>query len=282
MIPPISTRRARFRSFTMVAAFTLVELCVALAVFSVLLIMMSQIISTVSQTWLAGAASVDNSTKSRVILGLIERDIETMVLRRDLAAFVDTSGATACAFYTRCSGGTGNRGVSLVQYARGPVSAPYSLYRYDRGLSYANSTGAADQLTYEQTGKLPDLTATTMENLADGVLAFEIQFVTAGGDLVRQYARDYTRPSAPANTNAAVISVVILDNGAYQIAGGTSTLSAAATLFTGTPPAGMSYAQMWSQLVDQPGFGSGLPQTVRSRIRVYQRRVSLPHTLLPQ
>ena len=82
---------------------------VAMVVLSIMLIGLATMLGYVTRTWLNAMGSVDNFTKARLMLSLQDRDIQMMVLRPDMAAFVNNSNAAipACAFYTRVQGNEG-------------------------------------------------------------------------------------------------------------------------------------------------------------------------------
>ncbi len=124
------------------AGFTLVEMLTALLILSIILLAVASVTAFVSRTWSGGLASTDNDTKARSILGLLDRDIQMMILRRDVAAFVDGSGSSACAFYTNVQGypGSDNRAVSLVRYVLSATPKASVLQRLEYGMNFIPSS----------------------------------------------------------------------------------------------------------------------------------------------
>lgn len=252
------------------AGFTLIELLLAFAVLALLLILLAQAVGAVTQTWQHGVARIDNFSKARVILGLLDRDFQSAVLRPDLAAFVDESGNTACAFYTRINGATGDRRLSLVRYSLASTSTNSIFQRADYGLDFTNAI-----LTLANTNSLPDLSKTTLQDVAEGVLRFEWQFVAADGTFQTAYQYDHTAPAAPANTRSVIVSLIALDERAVRLAAQTGKLADLLQKFDGLPAAGQTYASLWNAATRSPGFASGLPGPLTAGVRIFERHYTL-------
>jgi len=185
---------------------------VAMVVLSIMLIGLATMLGYVTRTWLNAMGSVDNFTKARLMLSLQDRDIQMMVLRPDMAAFVNNSNAAipACAFYTRVQGNEGTttadaRNLSLVQYylnltnSTSPNIPAYTLVRRAYGLGFPpNSTptwsttwntivppwytSLGNTNTLSQLGNVSS--STQSENLITGVIAYQWQFVDGTGTIL--------------------------------------------------------------------------------------------------
>lgn len=258
-------------------AFTLLEVLVSVSILTVILLLFTQIIGVVSETWRAGVARADNFAQARVVLGLIERDVQAMVLRPDLPAFVDDSGKTACAFYTRYPGiGTGRR-LSLISYELTGAAADPKLQRADYGFAFTGATGPAGP-RYGDTAKLADLGETTRQPLVEAVLAFKVQFIRVDGQLAAAYKYNSADPLAVDNTTAVVISMVVLDSGAHGLARSSNSLSTVAATFDGAPPTGETYAQHWRGLLSSGDLPANIPKPVSRGLRAFERRIVLPQS----
>jgi len=279
--------------------FTLVEILVAMAVLALMMTGLATIISFVSKTWLAGINIVDNFTKARVMLNLLDRDIQQMVLRRDVAAFSDASGNPACAFYTRVQGNQGTsttdpRNLSLVEYSLNPASSPSTssvLQRTELGLFFSSGTMA---LGYPNPPPLPTTTftgtnqANQTETVGNGVIAFQWQFVDGTGTIQSNsgssnaYSYTFSNPAAPANSRAVIVSLLVMSNNAYTFALDTNNLGNVAGCFASTTaPTGETYAQSWNAILNSPPAAyANLPAPLRSpgSILVFQRYIPLPVT----
>lgn len=274
-------------------SFTLIEILVSIAVLSLIMVLLTQMMSLASATWKIGQARADNFTQSRIVLGLISRDISSMVLRQDLGAFVDNQNNPTCAFYTRflsppqSASATNNRPLSLIQYTRSATNNLAILWRNDYGFGYPNVSSSAI-LQFQQTN-LPDLDPslklTTAQDLIDGVIAFNIQFLnidptTGKPTFQNNFQFNYNNASDPANTRIVIVSIAVIDANAYQLAQNTSKLSALVSAFGGTPPTGQSYVQYWnSTVIPSPTFTAFIPP-IRSGVRVFERRIVIPTGLI--
>lgn len=291
--------------------FTLVELLVSIGILSIMLIGLATMMGFVIKTWVAGINSVDNFTKARVVMNLLDRDIQMMVLRRDLAAFVDSSATPnpACAFYTNVQGYTGasttmdTRTISLVRYQLTQNASSSVLQRLNYGSNFINS-GITP--TIGTTTNLPKLDSSSninlqTEALSAGVVAFQWQFVDGTGAVLNP---PYTLTSTPPSTSSpptgqtpfwfdfvnltgtynpriVVVSMVVLSTSAYRIAVQTGNVqnvvdcfSAANAPLTSTNP---TYSQAWNTALTSPSF-LALPATIRDRgsVQVFERHIPLP------
>jgi type II secretion system protein J len=251
------------------AAFTLLELLVAMAVLVLLLVLLVQVIGAVSDTWRSGTARIHNFSKARVILSLLDRDIQAAVLRRDLAAFVDESGSPACAFYAKARGGDGDRRLALIRYARLPGSAV--LQRADYGLDYRSRIP-----TFSETGSLADLDKASVQEVADGIIGFAWQFLASDGSFQSAFQYDYDHPLTSSNTKAMVVSLLVLDEAALRTARDTGSLPALLAEFAPPPSPGKTHADAWNDTLSSSAFGTGLPAPVRRGLRAFQRCILLP------
>ncbi len=249
--------------------FTLVELLLAMAILAVVLAMFAAAVGAVSRTWLQGVSRIETFTKARVILSLLDRDIQSLVMRRDLAAFVDDAGSNSFAFYTQVNGLQGNRQLSLVRYAITNTGTNSMLQRWDYGMAYTNSTLPLSNVT-----SLPVSTASP-QDVTDGLLRFDWQFVTGNGTFKPAYHFDYYNPDSPDNTRLLIVSIIALDDRAFQLAVQTGKRTQLQDKLAGIPAAGQTYGDYWNSKISSPSFGQDLPETVSGGVRVFERRYSL-------
>jgi prepilin-type N-terminal cleavage/methylation domain-containing protein len=278
------------------SGFTLVELLVSITVLTLMLFSLAQAVGYVSQLWINGVGAIDNFSKARDIVTVMDRDIQQMVLRPDTAAFVgQTAGTPACAFYTNVqSSGTDTRAVSLVQYELSSGTGTSSLARLTYGMNFSSTitpivgTPAPTALTQ----LLP--TNMSTETLATGVIQFQYQFVDGAGTILNPpyipypysgtattpFTYDYANPRDPANPRAVIVSIVVLSNSAYNIAiqsGTLSKLTDGTSIFKTTAPANETYSQVWNAALSSPNAAFlAQPAPVRSGLRVFQRYIPLP------
>jgi prepilin-type N-terminal cleavage/methylation domain-containing protein len=292
--------------------FTLVELVVSISILSILLLGLSSMMLFVAKTWLSGINSTDNFTKARVVLNLLDRDIQMMVLRQDLAAFVDSStpGNSACSFYTNVQGnpGTGltggspdSRTVSLVQYLlNNPTSQP-TLQRLNYGMNFLNAFGARPTIGNPLNLPAPSNANLQTDTIFTGVIRFQWQFIDGSGAILNPpytlsstppatsspptsntpFWFDYAVPNAPYNPRVVVLSMVVLSNSAYKIAlQNSNAMTSLLADFSATPPTNQTYSQVWTSVLN-PSSGSfdpSLPAPIRDSgaVQVFERHIPLP------
>jgi prepilin-type N-terminal cleavage/methylation domain-containing protein len=286
--------------------FTLVELLVSITILSIMLFSLAQAIGYVSQLWINGVGTVDNFGKARDILTVMDRDIQQMVMRSDLPAFVVNPAANplqACSVYTNVEGNQGTstpdgRTISLVEYYPNFNGGIFTLSRLNYGNNFSQS-----QTPIIATTTLTDLSLATSpytETVATGVVQFGYQFVDGTGTIqtpgptnyvknssypiaapsaLYTYSYNFTAPGASSNPRAVIVSLLVLSNSAYQLALQNAHIATQLTTdFSGTLPANTTYSQFWNSTLN-PTTGTldpTLPAPVRAGLRVFQRYIPLP------
>jgi prepilin-type N-terminal cleavage/methylation domain-containing protein len=270
------------------AGFTLIELLVSMTILSIILIALGSATGYVSRLWLNGVGAMDNFTKARVVLTLLDRDIQMMVLRRDLAAFVDSSTPPnpACAFYTNVQGspGTDTRAISLVQYRLATPATTPTLQRLNYGMNFLNTASAVTPTV--STASLTQLGNSNVqpETVFTGIIRFQIQFLDGTGAIQPTYSFTYSQPLPPANSRTVIVSMLVLSNPAYKLAtqgGGTwmSSLANDSADFPTTALTNQTYSQVWNASLNSPSATLlSLPLAIRSGIQVFERHIPLPIT----
>ncbi len=305
MTCPLPDRKSRLH------AFTLVEILVAIAILSIMLVGLATAIGYVSRLWLSGIGAMDNFTKARVVLNLLDRDIQLMVLRRDLAAFVDASGNAVdgngnaiCAFYTNVQGNPGSgirdaRTLSLVQYSLTTTTTSPTLQRINYGMNFTAS-GVTPVMgtpaSLPTAASFPVSAPYQSDTVFAGIIRFQIQFIDGNGNILTptgnpngsmlaggRFAYDFNNPGNVLNPRIAVVSMLVLNNSAYTIAirPGSTTMTTLLGDFQNTLPSGQTnqtFGQYWSSLLN-PASGTldpVLPPSVRSGMQVFERQIPLP------
>jgi len=272
-------------------AFTLVEMLVAMLVLSLMVAGLATATSYVTGLWLSSTGAVDNFTKARVVLNLLDRDVQTMVMRRDLAAFVtNSSGNATCSFYANVPGnpGTGfsggtydTRSVSLVQYLLTNSTTAPTLLRYNYGVNFITNTATAAIPTVGTTTTLVAPANSTLQSdpIFTGIMQFQWQFLDGTGTLQPTYSYNYTQPSAPSNSRILVISLAVVSNPAYIVANKTGNMAALAGCFSTNTPTNQTYSQVWNAFLNAPSATFlSMPEPVRKGVRVFERHIPLPIT----
>jgi hypothetical protein len=188
----------------------MVEMLTAIAVLSLLIVMLAQITGLVSNAWINGQRDVNNFTKARAMLNLFTNDIQAGLFRSDLCAFPsDGSGGSLIKFYTQRLGiapsGSTTRELSLVQYAYGSdqstVAAMSTLQRGDLYFTWSDTPNA---VTFGNTSDFGSNTPTARD-AASGIVDYRVVFVYADGSLSTTYTVSTSNPLRAIGLTLAVV-----------------------------------------------------------------------------
>jgi len=216
-------------------AFTLVELLVAMGVLLLMLVLFTQAIGGISSAWRGAEERMNNHTKARALLGRLQTDIDTMVLRDDLPAFPVDGADTKFGFFTLRRGvynGTSAsdaRSLSYVEYNFDSNSRyPGRLLRFDKSYDYTD--GEQSALEFGSAievgpGETPAPNATpdrgeeppteSEAGLADGILGFEWAFLRHDGGF--SSTLDYTDSTGVRRTAKGVaVAMLVMDERAMD------------------------------------------------------------------
>jgi type II secretory pathway pseudopilin PulG len=182
-------------------SFTLIEMLVSIAVLSLMIAAMAQMLELIGNAWVQGTSRTEDFTKGRSTLDLVIADIQRGVFRSDIPSFlsnaqsVSTNGASyfingsfTNAFYTRTPGvsGVSVRDVSLISYALNSVnqgSDKISLQRAELPVPWG--TSGASQISFGSDSTFMTLLSqTTPQELAPGVVGFQMLFRRQDGSVI--------------------------------------------------------------------------------------------------
>lgn len=247
------------------AAFTLVELLVAMTVLALIMVLFLQILGAVSDMWVNGQRRVENFTKARAMLDLFARDVQGGVFRSDLAAFPDSS----IAFYTKRPGvpaGAGKlREVSLVQYS---LSTNNILQRGDYAIRWSDPASSIPfGNTTNFSGNLP-----TPRDTAPGVMGFSVMFLYADGTRSTNYTASASNP-----LRALGFALAVVDNQTLRkmSADKIQTLRAG---FVGATSSGGSAKAAWEEYLKSSLDWSDYPKSLGQGLKIFERYVILPNS----
>lgn len=293
------------------AAFTLLELMLAVAVLALLIVLVAQLINSATLTTTESRKHMDAESEARTILDRLGNDLGRMVKRSDVDCFLK-GGSIATAtmegndslfFFSETIGYfsgasvTAQSPLTLVGYRINPTATPgtpgYVLERLGQALAWGDGSGAESMafLTYAANGTTPDPASTIggrWPDIVDGnsddyqaigaqVFRFEYCYLLKNGTLSNKpFIPPHTSIQGAQDILAIVVAIAILDNTSRKIAPDLGVLSKALSDPTDaqlaqTPPILM--AQTWRNAINTSGFAStvGLPQSAIGHIRVYQR-----------
>ena len=304
-----STYSSANSSFT--TAFTLLELLVSMAVLTLLLVMVTQLVNSASMVTNTGNKRMDADSQARLLLDRMALDFGKIVKRTDVDYyFQKNTGNDQMAFYSEAtgyypSGVTGltpKSGVSLVGYR---INSNFQLERLGKSLIWngvTSSTPGASSLTSSDIGMvfLPNTLTGSWSKIADGsdpdyqVIADQIYrleynfllksytYTDANGNqqtnpavlsLIPWDARQsHTTPNGLSDVSAVVVAVGLLDNTSRKIVPtDDSGIIKLGDAVKALPDASGTSSILQTWSGSTYLTASGIPQTAAAQIRIYQR-----------
>jgi prepilin-type N-terminal cleavage/methylation domain-containing protein len=275
--------------------FTLMEMLVAVAIMSFMLLMMAQMTGLAEQAWRMEQNRIDNFTKARAMVDMITDDLQRAVFRGDLPVFgtggpasaptVTSSGlyyftgtSFTTAFYTRLPGVPGAsassvRDVSLVSYALNSVNQGVDkivLQRSDLAVPWTSNQNLSFQ------GDIAALLPNAVpREVAPGVVGFRLAFRRADGTMV-----DPSQSASYTGYNAAN-PVVAVDVGVAVIGKQSLVLLSAAQITSiqtklATAAVGNGIKASWDQGTLTSAFYSSYPKSFGDGLKTFERWVACP------
>jgi prepilin-type N-terminal cleavage/methylation domain-containing protein len=289
------------------AAFTLVEMLVAVTVLAVIVVLVAQLTSGAAQTVGISTRHMDSDSQARAALGRLGLELAKMLKRSDVdyACFkqpgLEQKGNDQLAFYSETSGyfpgtavatSTMRSPLSLIAYniGRDPYSLAMGLRRVGKGLAWepdvTDGWPAMAYLPVKIRDRWPDiLTAdSNYQTVGEQVFRIEYTYLLKPNAATSTPARFSNTPwdttaASPAHTSvdgfrdvlAIVVAVAVLDSSSRVIVKNESY----ADMADAFPDAaeGCDIAPSWLAVVNAPDFASRakIPQLAASAVRVYQR-----------
>jgi prepilin-type N-terminal cleavage/methylation domain-containing protein len=240
--------------------FTLIEILVSTAVFIALMLTLGSIVGAISESWSFGLGIAESQMRSRAILDLIGRDLGQRVSQSALPAF---DGGFH--FYTLQAGSGGvtstNRRLTYVDYILGTTNA--ALYRYEA--EFTNWAAAPTMIPLGATNT-PALNTTTNE-VAAGVSGFSYAYLLTNGI--------YTNSVSATNRQVGVrVSLAMLDGQALAQLRAVGLEAGLLDFLQANAPGNNSPLTSWETALNAAEWkvgGSNLPQSVRRRLRFFER-----------
>ena len=264
--------------------FTLLELLVAMAVLTLLLLLCSQVLMVAISTWTSGRSQADNFSQARVALDIIARDLETAVLRKDTPAFFNSSGPMLT-FYTRqvgliSSNASGNRPISRVAYNVTTDSSGNSVLRRS-----ANGFNFGDDMGYSPATWAVLLASPSYDaDIGPGVLVLKYQFIGSDGlDVMPANVNPgWTASGATPGVGtlkAVTLSMAVIDAESLKVLNASGKLAALQANFTADDPGQLrSFATAWQAQLDsaaKPLATGTIPARAIDGIKVFERTVMI-------
>ncbi len=250
--------------------FTLVEILTSLAVMAIMTAMLGTMILTMGQTWKNAQQRVNNFTKARSMLDMLDNDLQAGLYRPDLPAVQAVPGNTTLGssveFYTMRPGISSTqpvRNISAVSYQINSTSNV--LQRADQSYQWSASIAFGASTAFP-TGGIP-------RDTAPGMVDFKVLYVQQDGTLSYTYSTDATNPTRAVGVTLAVVDDQTLPVlSANQISALRSALDAIAT----TPTRSVK-ANWESYLTSTSMNWKSYPAGLGVGLKIFERYVILPN-----
>ena len=290
--------------------FTLIELLVATAIMCVLVVLLSNMITSTMRVVGQSQRFFDLHSKARAALDQLSRDLGQGIYRSDILSFSDGYSSNALAFYTRRSGAFSNsstatnyRQLVFVRYEAGydTNSSNFTLRRGTISPSWADtstypeaSLTAAMPFASNSTAASYATMATNLSRMLDGVARLEVRFLGSDGVYRKTYysstntsTNSTTYLNATNDTNAlakaiAVTVLVVDDKTQNFFSNNPNTLATFRANFLDPTqklksPDGTnaSLASVWDKALGEPATWDGIPERARNGIYCFERIIPL-------
>ena len=275
--------------------FSLVELLVAMAVLSLLVVMLAQMVALTSQAISIDSKKIDAAGQARLVFDRLASDLASMPSRPDFGMmFTKAAGNDSFQFYSQVDGYSGARQIAAVGY-RIQQSTPGRLYQLERG---AVGTDWGPSITSNplvqflpNTQAIATNTDPNYDVLASGVFRLEFCYVLTTGQFysppnnsTSPYVVYCDNPTGAAFYNgnptsskiaAVVIAVGILDTNSQKLISSNQLGQLATALPDNT--SGDDPIADWNTAMAKPTFApAGIPAQVVQNIRFYERTFYVP------
>ncbi len=244
----------------------------AVAVLALLLILLGQLVGTMSRTWTAGQRRVNNFGKARAMLDLFDLDVQAGIFRPDLGAFPP---GTAVAFYTKRPGIPASgapRNVCLVEYqfdaSASSAQAMATLQRADLAVTWTSAAA----LSLGTSGTLPQAAQAVPRSTAPGVIGFKVLFIQADGTFSATYA-----PASAANPSRSVgMTLAVVDDVALSQLSAAQVTKLRQTL-DGAVSGTRSALADWQGCLRTGVAWSAYPKSLADGLKIFERYEPFPN-----
>jgi prepilin-type N-terminal cleavage/methylation domain-containing protein len=248
-------------------AFTLVELLVSLAVLSVLVVLLAQVITLTGQAIAINTTKLDAAKQARLFFDRLATDLALRPRRTDLGMqFLSVAGSDSFQFYSQVDGYSGTRHIAAVGYRIGTVNG--NISGLERGATGTDWLASGNPLIFLPKASVPPPPDSDYELLAAGIFRLEICYLLNTGALTTVPKSDFS------NVSALVVAIGVLDENSRKILSDAQLSQLAGALKDVTDL--HDPISIWNTELTGTGFASGIPPRAVKNLRLYQRIFLLP------
>jgi len=253
--------------------FTMIEMLVAMAVLTLLVVLIAQIIGMTTSSVSSSSRKLDGVTEARFALDRLGVDWAGRLDRSDVDhRFTKVDGNSGqpgndeLSFYSEVDGYQGSRKLSVVGYRVQTVD-PERVYQMERGVQGTDWSTASPLIFGSQ--PLPIIPDTDYEVLSDGVLRLEFCYLKTDGTLSNTVKPDLS------DASALVVAVAVLDGASRKVVTDAQLKLLAASL----PDAaeGKDPIKQWHDAISGSQLPTGIPEKATQALRFYQRYYEIYH-----
>lgn len=249
------------------AAFTLIEIMVAMAVLVVLLLMVVGLVNSTASLTAHANKRISAEQEARQVLDRISKDLERIVLRSDLGQRIEklANADDTLSFYAQVKGYEGDRGLTRISYKL----SDGRLVREASGTFWNSADG---QQAPFHTTNLPATVASESEVIGPHVFRYEVAFLMGDGR-IQASVPAFTSTNASNQVRAIIVGVAVLEEKSRKIM--TGDISDLGREF-GDATNNQDIQSLWGSVISDSAFYPNppdpeFPNTVRAAVRVYQR-----------
>ena len=243
------------------SAFSLIEMLVAMAVLSLLVVLLAQVISMSSDSITLNSRRMDSVNGARFVLDQIGEDLTARVRRSDVSHdFKKSANNDEIAFYSEVPAHGGERKIAVVRYLvkeDATSKLPY-LHRAAVG-----TTWTQDYPLAFLPNALPSVKNSDFDILNESVLRFEFCYLKNDG-LLSNIAKDDL-----SDVTGIVVGVALLDKASRTLLSDAQIKNIQDRL--SDVPDGQTPLQVWGRQLQEPAFAGSLPPKSVRALRIAQR-----------
>ena len=169
-------------------AFTLAELLIALAITSILVVLLANVVNATLTAWRQGRSRLDTFSNARQLIGRLGDEITAAVAVQGGSEFVENAGELKCAtapaenqsenvFFVAPYPNSGGGDLCVIAYRHDANSR-----RLERAFKDSASAWAASPIDRYKLAGYTGSTGLQWKTVADGVINFEIRAYSEGGE----------------------------------------------------------------------------------------------------
>lgn len=244
------------------AGFTLLELIASIAVFSLLVVMLSQIISSSGEVIRKSRDKLERAGQARQVLDRLGMDLATRLVRSDVTQeLLKAPGNDSLRFYSEMNGYAGQRRVALIGYRIQQATGDRS-YQLERGATGCDWEGSS--VLSLAAPSLPAPVDADYEVLSGKIFRMEFCFLRKSDGKLTNIP-----PAQISDIAAIVVAVAAIDSAGRLLLTDTQLQKLVEDL--PDPAEGENPGTLWQQALTKPGFGTGLPLKAIQAIDIHER-----------